>query len=43
MKTFKETGFYIDFKTNVKVKDFLDITLKLRKGMYPPFKIKKIK
>ena len=36
--TFKDVGFKIDIKTNLKVVDFLDATFNLSNGTYKPYK-----
>ena len=38
IKTFKDVGFKIDIKTNLKVVDFLDATFNLSNGTYKPYK-----
>ena len=38
IKTFKDVGFKIEIKTNLKIVDFLDVTLNLNKGTYNPYK-----
>ena len=38
IKTFKDLGFKIDIKTNLKVVDFLDATFNLSNGTYKPYK-----
>ena len=38
IKTFKDVGFKIDIKTNLKVVDFLDATFILSNGTYKPYK-----
>ena len=38
IKTFKDVGFKIDIKTNLKVVDFLDATFNLSNGTYKPCK-----
>ena len=38
IKTFKDVGFKIDIKTNLKVIDFLDSTFSLSNGTYKPYK-----
>ena len=38
IKIFKQIGFKIDIKTNLKEVDFLDITLSLQKETYRPYK-----
>ena len=43
IKTFKDFGFKIEIKTNLKIAEFLDVTLNLNKGTYSPFKKPKIK
>ena len=37
-KDFKEVGFKIKIKTNLKIVDFLDITFNLTNGTYRPYK-----
>ena len=38
IKIFKDVGFKIKIKTDLKIVDFLDITLNLNKGTYSPYK-----
>ena len=38
IKIFKDIGFSIDIKTNLKDVDFLDVTLNLQNGTYCPYK-----
>ena len=38
IKTFKDVGFKIDIKTNLKVVDFLDATFNLSNGTYKQYK-----
>ena len=38
MKTFKELGFKIEIKTNLKISDFLDVMFNLTKDTYQPYK-----
>ena len=38
IKIFKDIGFRIDIKTNLKDVDFLDVTLNLQNGTYCPYK-----
>mgnify|MGYP004361308217 CR=1 FL=1 len=38
IKIFKDIGFNIEIKTNLKVVDFLDVTLNLSDGTYRPYK-----
>ena len=38
IQTFKDVGFLIDIKTNLKIVDFLDITFNLNNGMFKPYK-----
>ena len=38
IKIFKEIGFKIAIKTNLKVVDFLDITFNLSNGTYKPYR-----
>ena len=37
IKIFKKIGFKIDIETNLKIVDFLDITLNLINGSYKPY------
>ena len=39
IKIFKQIGFKIDMKTNLKEVDFLDVTLSLQKETYRPYEI----
>ena len=38
IKIFKDVGFKIETKTNLKIVDFLDVTLNLSNGTYSPYK-----
>ena len=38
IKIFKDVGFKIEIKTNLKIVDFLDVTLNLSNGTYSPYK-----
>ena len=38
IKIFKDIGFSIDIRTNLKELDFLDVTLNLKNGTYHPYK-----
>ena len=38
IKIFKEVGFKIKIKTNLKIVDFLDATFNLKNGTYRPYK-----
>ena len=38
MKIFKELGFKIEIKTNLKISDFLDVMFNLTKDTYRPHK-----
>ena len=38
MKIFKELGFKIEIKTNLKISDFLDVMFNLTKDTYRPYK-----
>ena len=38
IKIFKDVGFKIEIKTNLKIVDFLDLTLNLSNGTYSPYK-----
>ena len=38
IKIFKDIGFSIDIRINLKEVDFLDITLNLQNGTYPPYR-----
>ena len=37
IQTFKDVGFLIDIKTNLKIVDFLDITFNLNNGTFKPY------
>ena len=36
-RAMKEKGFRVDIKSNIKIVDFLDVTLNLNEGSYKPF------
>ena len=38
IQLFKDSGFLIDIKTNLKIVNFLDITFNLNNGMSKPYK-----
>ena len=38
IKVFKDLGFKIEIKTNLKVVDFLDVSFNLKNGTYGPYK-----
>ena len=38
IKIFKDVGFKIEIKTNLKIVDFLDVTMNLSNGTYSPYK-----
>ena len=42
IKVFKDTGLKIEIKTNLKIVDFLNVTLTLLNGTYSPYKDPKI-
>ena len=42
IQLFKDTGFLIDVVTNLKIVNFLDITLNLNNGMFKPYKKKQM-
>ena len=37
IKTFKDVGFKIEIKTNLKIADVLEVTLSLSKGPYSSY------